>query len=424
MHIEQAIYGCQESGYRMLGESPGFTAAGLADEARRMCAAFGERPAGIACPFAVFAQPLGSRHVAVVQVADQGRDDLGRPGALAFRLLVVSRSFYADLDGDPFLLSDRFPPVWSARGGLPTLSWDGGTPPRRTVAEVRAILDVEHERTAMLLGGVQLLVDGGRFVLVRSAPEPELIRHLWTLLPSSTRLEVWPATFAFGNKLRFQLLATPSAAGDEFAGYVTEEAAGDYPAGRYEYALQQAAEQDDQAEVDALFARRSRRQTIRLAAALLVGFAAIAFVLRSPLINLAPLPPPAAAPKGDERAPQLPPALAFAPLDEDERQRLAARLIELAAQLGSTVPEETDEDSLRDAVAALDRRIDERLGERRPARRLGALAEYGPLPRQLRALLWKHGDRAYADLELNSVELVEHLEARLVREGVLEKEGD
>ncbi|MFO0929520.1 MAG: hypothetical protein U0736_21250 [Gemmataceae bacterium] len=427
MHIEQAIYGCQDGGYRFVGESPGFADSGLNDEARRICAAFGERPAGVACPVAEFAQPLGPRHVAVVQVADQGRDDLGRPGALAFRLLVLPYALYAALDADPFRVSDAFPPDWSARGVLPTLTWDAGPPPRRTVTEVRAVLDVEHERTALLLGGVQLLVDGGRLVLVRAAPAPELIRHLWTLLPSSTRLEVWPATFAFGNKLRFHLLAVPAATGDDYPGYVTEEAAGDYPAGRYEYALQEAAEQNDQAEIDGLFARRSRRQTIRLAAALLVGFVVIAFLLRSPLFTgapPAPVPPPA-APKGDEAAPNLPPASEFAPLDRGERERLAARLRELAGRLGAVPPAGDDEAGLAAAVAALDRRIDERLAAKKPPRRIAAVAEYGPAKRRLRALVWKHGDPAYADPALNPVELVEHLEARLTAEGALpEKRGD
>ena len=83
--IEQAIYGTESpGGYQFLARSPGFTEDWLA-EAQRLCTGFGERPAGVACPLAVFARPLGSRHVAVVQVADQGRDDAGRPGALPAR---------------------------------------------------------------------------------------------------------------------------------------------------------------------------------------------------------------------------------------------------------------------------------------------------------------------------------------------------
>ncbi len=90
--IEQAIYGGQDTGgYRFLARSPGFRDDWLA-EAERVCTGFGERPAGVACPACVFARPFGRRHVAIVQVADQGQDDTGRPGALAFYLLILPRN--------------------------------------------------------------------------------------------------------------------------------------------------------------------------------------------------------------------------------------------------------------------------------------------------------------------------------------------
>src|SRR5436309_9770301 len=114
--LEQALYGGHDSGgYRFLARSPGFLDDWL-PEAERLCIGFGERPAGVSCPAAVFARPLGPRHVAVVQVADQGRDDAGRPGALGFHLLVLPRALYADLGGDPFFVADHFPPPWAARG--------------------------------------------------------------------------------------------------------------------------------------------------------------------------------------------------------------------------------------------------------------------------------------------------------------------
>src|SRR6478752_152961 len=136
MRIEQAIYGCQDvGGYRFLARSAGFRDDWLAD-AQRLCTGFGERPAAVRCPLAVFARPLGSRAVAVVQVADQGQDDAGRPGALAFRLLVLPRKLYADLEGDVFRIADAFPAQWQERGELPSLIWSAGPPPRRTVADM------------------------------------------------------------------------------------------------------------------------------------------------------------------------------------------------------------------------------------------------------------------------------------------------
>ncbi len=292
LFIEQAIYGSQGAGgYRFLARSPGFLDDWL-PEAQRLCTAFGERPAGVPCPAAVFAQPLGKQHVAVVQVADQGTDDAGRPGALGFRLLVLPRPIYSRWIGDPFLVAEHFPPPWNARGDLPTLTWPDEPLPRRTVDMVRHILrppgeepDLGVSQSATLLGGVQALVDGGRLVFERPAPEPNLVRNLWALLPASTRGHLWPASFAFSNHLGFHVLVVPRVHSEEVAGYLTEDQAGDYPEGRYELNLQLAAEDGDQRELDALFARRSSSETFRLGLILLV--VAVVLVIGMKLLNAA-----------------------------------------------------------------------------------------------------------------------------------------
>src|SRR5262245_32283533 len=106
--LEQAVYGSQAGrGYCFLARSSGFLDDWLA-EAERLCTGFGERPPGVACPACVFARPFGRRHIAIVQAADQGRDDAGRPGALAFHLLLLLRTDYEALGGDPFALADRY----------------------------------------------------------------------------------------------------------------------------------------------------------------------------------------------------------------------------------------------------------------------------------------------------------------------------
>src|SRR5438128_10634619 len=113
--IEQALYGSQDAGgYHFLARSAGFRDDWL-PAAERLCCGFGERPAGVACPACVFAQPFGKHHVAVVQVADQGVDHAGRPSALAFRFLVLTRPDYLLLGGDPFLIADQFPATWAVR---------------------------------------------------------------------------------------------------------------------------------------------------------------------------------------------------------------------------------------------------------------------------------------------------------------------
>lgn len=283
MHIEQAIYGGHDpGGYRFLARSAGFRDDWL-PLAEALCTGFGDRPAGATCPFAVFARPFGRDHVAVVQVADQGQDDAGRPGALAFRLLVVPARLYAGVESDPFLLSDRFPPDWAARGELAVLTWEGGAPPARTVAQLRRVLDVAPPLTASLLGGVQVLIDGGRIAFQRSHPEPDLIRGLWMLLPASSRGEMWPATFAFGNAHGFHVLAVPDNKGPGLERHSDGDEAGGYPEGRYEYAIQKAVEDEDQASVDALLARSTRGQMIRLALFLLAVLVIGVVLMKVPL---------------------------------------------------------------------------------------------------------------------------------------------
>src|SRR6185437_14502741 len=205
--IEQAIYGCQDTGgYRFLARSAGFRDDWLA-EAERLCTGFGERPAGVACPECVFARPFGRHHVAIVQAADQGHDDAGRPGALGFYLLILPRSLYVDLGGDPFFIAEQFPVPWGARGELPALTWTAGQPPARDVMTLQKILNVPHSAT--LLGSVQVLLDGGRLVFERSGPDAAILRSLWALLPTSERVKRWPASFAFHNGHRFDAVVVP-----------------------------------------------------------------------------------------------------------------------------------------------------------------------------------------------------------------------
>jgi hypothetical protein len=260
--IEQAIYDCDGKGeHRFLARSPGFQDEWLPN-AQRLCTLFGDKPPGITCPECIFAQPLGKRHVAVVQVRSRLPGDSGRSDSLEFHLLVLSQAAYRILGGDPFLLAQRCPPPWQQRGDLPTLPWPALPPPGRTVEQVQEVLKREQEGPN-LLGGSQALVDGGRLVFERPEPDVEVLRRLWMLLPLSTRCQLWPASFAFNNNLRFDAVVVSHASPTEYGGYLTEQQAGDYPEGRYELHLQIAAEAGNQRELDSLFARRSRSEVWR-----------------------------------------------------------------------------------------------------------------------------------------------------------------
>jgi hypothetical protein len=399
--IEQALYGSHDAGgYRFLARSPGFLDDWL-PEAERLCTGFGERPAGVSCRAAVFARPLGNKHVAVVQAADLGTDDAGRPGALGFRLFVLPQDAYVFLGGDPFALAERYPPSWEARGELAALTCPADPPPRRTVADIQGLFERHKLIQPTLLGGVQALLDGSRVVFERTEPDPDTVRALWALLPTKTRAALWPASFAFGNRLGFDALVVPKAQGVEFADYLREEQAGDYPEGRYELDLQVAAEAGDQAGLDHLFARRSRAEVRRMAY-LLIAVVTLLAVFMNWLSPSAPPAPPPSAPTKME----LPPPADFAPLNDQERKTLTPALTELAEKVHLPQPLPATAEDLLQA-------IDDKLGTPDPARSTGPLRDQGPPLRQLRVLLWKHDAPGYNDLRLNPKELVDRLQQRL-----------
>jgi hypothetical protein len=399
--IEQALYGSQDAGgYRFLARSAGFQEDWLS-AAEQLCTGFGERPGSVACPACVFAQPLGKRHVAIVQVADQGSDDAGRPGALGFRLLVIGRAPYTNLIGDPFAVAERFPPSWQARGELPALSWPGEPLPPRTVAMVQKVL--QRADGPALLGGTQVLLDGGRLVFERPAPDTALLHDLWTLLPASSRAQLWPASFAFGNALGFDAVVVPRARAEEYADYVREEQAAEYPEGSYELNLQIAAEAGDQKELDALFGRRSHAQMLRLALILLGLMVTVALVSKFLAPSAPRRPTPATAPAATPPRPRLRSAGDYPSLNEPMRRRLTQDLQAFALRIGAPLPQSVTAENLLEA-------IDRRLGTPDPQRDPGADLTTGPPERRLRALLWKHGVAGYDDPGLNPAELVERLD--------------
>ena len=182
------------------------------------------------------------------------------------------------------------------------------------------------------------------------------------------------------------------AAGD-CQGYLTEEQAKDYPEGRYELDLQIAAEADDQAGLEHLFARRSRAQVLRMGLILLAIFSLVVLGIKV----LAPPPEPLPAPASGAVPPKLdlPPARDFHDLNEEERKSLTDALQELAnevgvAPLGAPVTPER-----------LIEAIDAKLGTPEAARDPGTDLTDGPPLRRLRALLWKHGLPEYRERRLN-----------------------
>jgi hypothetical protein len=286
--IEQAILEETEAGaYQIRSRSPQF-ADDWVGGCEKLCRSFGRPPEGTPCPPAMFAQPLGRGLVAVVQVAPTMN---GHAGRLMFHVSVLKADEYAGLGGDPFSVAERCTPAWDNQGTVDPVTMPRVPFPRRTVQDVQSVL--KRSDGPNLLGGSQVLLDGGRITFERAVPDPKVLRDLWTLLPTRSRAEMWPATFAFSNVLRFHTVVIPpglrSSSPQEFPHYMTEEEAGDYPTEveptflvkpSYEYRLQRAAEADDQDGLDRLFERRSRIDMWKLGLLILVGMMLLPLLVR------------------------------------------------------------------------------------------------------------------------------------------------
>ena len=243
-----------------------------------VCEAFSGNCPGTTIPAVLFVQRLDRNHFMVVRSKPEAGAGSG-PGR--FHLLVANRKDYAACRFDPFALADNFDCNWAAKE-LSDLEWLGPLPPLRTIADVQQVL--KRENGPELLGGCQALLDGSRLLFLRSEPELKLVRDLWTLLPYGNRLELMPASFAWNNNLKFNIVVAGGNLAERFPGYITEEQAGGYPEGRFELSLQTAAESEDQESLDILWGRRSRRDVWRLGILLVavLGILALAVKILSP----------------------------------------------------------------------------------------------------------------------------------------------
>jgi len=269
LSIHQAIAIRSANGPRVVAESVAFLSA-WQERALQISAKYGQRPPGVVCPFALMAIDFDTAHMAVVRIADGTSHGDGFV-PLRFHFLIVSKTTY-DLLGDPFALSDRFPPDWNATGELPTPEWPAEPLPPRKVEDVMALLKAGD--MPLLLGATQALLDGGSLLLIEDIPQNEMLRSVWQLLPDRSRAELRMATFAFSGELGFHAWAMPKPSEPWPERTLSADQARDYPEGRYELALQVAAEGGLQAELDRLFARRSSKDVLKLAASM-VAFALV-----------------------------------------------------------------------------------------------------------------------------------------------------
>lgn len=283
---------------QLIAKSSGFDDTWL-PEAERLVLGFGERIHGMRCPLTVFAKPLTAKHVALVRVKDEKPE--GFSSSLHFHFLVVERKIYEAWIRDPFLLADKIEPTWEAKDTLPSLMIPEEAFSPRTLGQVQGVLrrikaaalregedpealdferTMENSESPALLGGAQILVDGGRLVFERPDGDLRMAAGIWLLLPEVTRCRLWPTSFAFGQDLEFDVLVVPQLDEVVLESYTTEEQAADYPEGTYELALQRAVETGTQADLETVFNRRDSHSTIRLAILVLALVSALVLVMR------------------------------------------------------------------------------------------------------------------------------------------------
>ncbi len=310
--LEQALFHRPDhEAPRLVARSAGFDAAWIAD-AQELIDGFGERRGALPCPLTVFAKPIGFKHVAIARVRDDKPEAFAsglRLLGLHFHFLVVERKAYEACIRDPFMLAEKIAPTWDAPDTLPALTIAEDTFKPRTLEQVQGVLkrikaaalregedpeapdferNLENSESPSLLGGAQILVDGGRLVFERPEGDLRMVSGLWLLLPEMTRCRLWPTSFAFSQDLDFDVLVAPFVDEIVLESYTTEEQAAGYPEGSYEYALQHAAESGTQEDLDAVFSRRDGHHTVRLAILLLVLVSALVFA--SQWLDFHPVP--------------------------------------------------------------------------------------------------------------------------------------
>lgn len=423
-----------ERSVQVLGRSEGFSKE-WEGRALAISRQFGVQPSGISCPLALFATPFHPGMVAIVQVSDQG---CLPESNLLLRYLLVPLGLYESLGCDPFRISAALPPVWNSSENLPDLSWPGEIETQiPQYQELQRTINVSYSAT--LLGGAQALVDGSRLVFERSEPAPTLVEGLWKLLPLSTRSHLWPATFAFGNDLGFDIAVVPRANEENFAGYLTEGMMGDYPEGNYELNLQVAIENGDQPELNRLFLRRNRQQTLELACWLLgvLVFGGLLSLLIAESRNHS-------SPRTIPKSISAPRPIQAPPLSLEQRTDMQQDLAPLCRRFRVDPPPDPSEGQLLLALERLDQKLEQLqfphlkvpmdgagqlsnlvlgLSGTHPLPRAFQLAfgpsgssrDSGSLQNVLRTLIWKYGGSTIAPEESNASKLLEELEKTLIQ---------
>jgi GTPase-associated protein 1, N-terminal domain type 2 len=207
VRFEQAVYGSfpfWDKGYAVLAQSPGCRAEWM-QELRSACQQYGEPPRGSSAAGALFSLRLPSGPWAIVGVGSPGADDRGRPGALAFHALFVTRGEFRKIGFNPFALAGALCREWAAETrALDAGGWNAELPEEDAT---------ESDDDPWIRRTAATLIQGRRLALERAEPIDSLARAVWDRLPGRVRRRLSVATFAFSAANQFDLLASPRLAG-------------------------------------------------------------------------------------------------------------------------------------------------------------------------------------------------------------------
>jgi hypothetical protein len=142
----------------------------------------------------------------IVGVFPQGNDDQGRPGALAFHGLFVSRWAYRLSGASPFPFTSAFRREWDRNDQDRLLPAGHVVLPRQEPATAGD----DDLRVEII---VEAMTRGQKVVLASAHPIDDLASAVWRSLPGRTRRRASVATWAFSTGNCFDLVAVPRLTG-------------------------------------------------------------------------------------------------------------------------------------------------------------------------------------------------------------------
>ena len=184
--FEQAVYGSfpfWQRGYGVLARSSGCRPEWIA-ALKAACQRYGERPAGTVEADALFAMRLGRGPWMIVGVFPQGCDDQGRPGALAFHALFVSRWTYAWAGADPFAFAGLLRRDWRLADQDANLCNSPRTIRRASLRRSWGLVPSDNDERFLPI--VEALMQGRRVAVQSAEPIDALARAVWRALPCAS----------------------------------------------------------------------------------------------------------------------------------------------------------------------------------------------------------------------------------------------